>query len=130
MKRKSTLLPSIGAFLALLLLVALPSPTARASQGQCPDVDIGIYYGGSNQIYFQLTVGNGCDIYVTNSTNPSFPYPSRSGPDPVSPTLKVASGSTFYIPYGYTMYIRAFAYKPLWTQSVNLSEADQHNPNL
>lgn len=130
MKTKSALLPSIGAFLALLLLVALPSPTAHASQGQCPDVDIEWYYGGGNQIYFELEVGSGCDIYVTNSiNNPSFAYPSRSGATPVYPTIKVASGSTFYIPYGSTMYIRAFAYKPLWTQSVNLSEAEQHNPN-
>jgi hypothetical protein len=130
MTTKSALLPSIGALLALLLFVALPSP-ARANLGQCPDVDIEWYYGGGNQIYFELVVGDGCDIYVTNSVNnPNFAYPSRSGATPISPTIKVASGSTFYVPYGSTMYIRAFAFKPLWSQSVNLSEAEQHNPNL
>lgn len=131
MKTKSALLPSIGAFLALLLLVALPTPTARASQGQCDDVDIEWYYGGRNQIYFEVEVGDGCDIYLTTSiNNPSFPDPSRYGYEPVYPTIKVSSGSTFYIPYGSTMYMKAFAFKPNWTQSVNLSYAEQHNPNL
>ena len=131
MKTKSALLPLTGVLLALLLFVALPSSTARGAQGQCPDVDIEWYYGGGNQIYFEVEVGDGCDIYVTTSiNNPNFAYPSRSGATPISPTVKVLSGSTFYIPYGSTMYIRAFAYKPLWAQSVNLSEAEQHNPNL
>ena len=131
MKTKSALLPSIGALLALLVFVALPSSTARAAQGQCPDVDIYWVYAGGNQIYFEVEVGSGCDIYVTNSiNNPNFAYPSRSGATPIYPTIKVASGSTFYIPYGSTMYIRAFAFKPLWAQSVNLSSDEQHNPNL
>ena len=131
MKTKSALLPSIGALLALLLFVALPSSTARASQGQCGDVDIYWVYAGGNQIYFEVEVGDGCDIYVTTSiNNPNFPWPSRSGATPISPTVKVASESRFYIPYNSTMYIRAFAYKPAWTQSVNTTSDEQHNPNL
>jgi hypothetical protein len=131
MKTRSALLPSIGALLALLLFVALPTPSAHASQGQCPDVDISWYYAGGNQIYFEVEVGSGCDIYVTNSVdNPNFAWPSRSGATPIYPTIKVASGSTFYIPYGHTMYIRAFAWKPAWTQSVNITTDEQHNPNL
>jgi len=130
MKTKSVLLPSIGAFLALLVFVALPSPTAHASQGQCPDVDISWYYGGGTIIYFEVEVGNGCDIYVTTGVDTSPVDPSRSGATAVYPTIKVASGATFGVPYQHTLYIKAFAFKPLWTQSVNLSEADVHNPNL
>jgi len=134
MKTKSAFIPSIGAVLALLLFVALPSPTARAVQGQCPDVDIYWEYGPGTQLFFEVEVGSGCDIYVTTSiNNPSFPDPSRNIPlhpaDPVSPTVKVASGSTFQIPFGSTMYIKAFAFKPLWAQSVNLSYDEQSNPN-
>jgi len=130
MKTKSVLLPSIGAFLALLVFVALPSPTARASQGQCPDVDIYWTYGGFHQIYFTVEVGSGCDIYVTTGIDTVPVDPSRSGATPVSPTVKVASGSTFYIPYGHTMCIKAFGYKPLWTQSVNITSDCQSNPDL
>jgi hypothetical protein len=130
MKTRSALLPSIGALLALLLFVALPSPTVRAAQGQCGDVDISWYYAGGNLIYFEVEVGDGCDIYVTTSIDSAAPTPSRSGATPISPTLKVPTETTFYIPYGHTMYIKAFAWKPLWGQSVNISEADQHNPNL
>jgi len=130
MKTRIALLPSIGALLALLLFVALPSPTARATLGQCPDVDIYWEYGPGTQIFFEVEVGSGCDIYVTTSiNNPSFPDPSRSGATPISPTIKVASGSTFQIPYGSTMYIKAFAFKPLWSQSLNLSYDSQSNPN-
>ena len=131
MKTKSALLLPIGALLALLLFVALPSSTARASDGQCADVDIYWEYGPGTQIYFEVEVGDGCDIYVTTSiNNPNFAWPSRSGATPISPTIKVASGSHFQIPYNSTMYIRAFAYKPAWTQSVNTNSDEQHNPNL
>lgn len=130
MKTKSPLLPSIGASLALLLSFALPTPAADAAQGQCADVDIYWEYGPGTQIFFEVEVGDGCDIYVTTSiNNPTFPDPSRSGGTPIYPTIKVASGSTFQIPYGSTMYIKAFAWKPLWAQSVNLSSDEQHNPN-
>ncbi len=87
--------------------------------------------GPGTQIYFELEVGSGCDIYVTSSIdNPTFAWPSRYGYAPVYPTIKVSDGATFQIPYGHTMYIRAFSYKPNWTQSVNISEGEQHNPNL
>jgi len=128
MKTKSVLLPSIGAFLALLLFVALPSPTARASQGQCPDVEISVHSPSYHQMHFQVTEGSGCDIYVTFAVDTVPVDPSRSGTTPISPTLKVVSGSTFGIPYGHTGYIKAFGYKAAWTQSVSLSEADQTNP--
>ncbi len=131
MKTQSALLRSIGAlFLPLLVLVALPCSTARASQGQCGDVEISPIFGPGSQISLLLEVEPpSCVIYVTTSNNPSFPNPSRSGSTPISPTFTVPSGTTASVLYGTTLYVKAFAYKPLWTQSVNLSEADQHNPN-
>ena len=80
MKTQSALLRSLGALLALLVFIALASPTARASQGQCPDVEISSYSGGA---YYVLEVGNGCYIYLTTSNMPGFPDPSRYGADPV-----------------------------------------------
>lgn len=132
MKTKSALLPSIGALLALLLFVALPCSTARASDGQCGDVDIYWEYGPGTQIFFELEVEpSDCVLYVTTSiNNPSFADPSRSGATPISPTFTCASGSHIQIPYGYTLYVKAFAWKDRWTQSVNLSSDGQHNPNL
>ena len=130
MKTKPVLIRSTFALLALVVFVAFPSSTARAAQGQCADVDIYWEYGPGTQIFFEVEVGDGCDIYVTTSIdNPSFADPSRSGGTPISPTVKVASESTFQIPYGHTLYIKAFAWKPLWGQSVNLSSDGQHNPN-
>ncbi len=132
MKTKSALLRSTAALLALLVFIAFPSSTARASQGQCGDVDINVGYGSPGQMYFALEVSpSDCVIYVTTSlNNPIFPDPSRSGTTPISPTFTVSSGAQIYIPYYYTRYIKAFAYKSLWTQSVNLSFAGQHNPDL
>lgn len=132
MKTKSALLPSIGALLALLVFIALPHPTARASDGQCGDVEIYWEYGPGTQIYYELTVlPSDCLIYVTTTIdNASIPDPSRSGPTPISPTTTCASGSHIQIPYGHTMYIKAFAWKNRWTQSVNISSDEQHNPNL
>ncbi len=130
MKTKSALLRSIGPLLlSLLALVALPCSTARASQGQCGDVNFSPEYVSGTQIRVVLEVGNGCVIYVTTSVdNPSFPDPSRSGVTPISPTFTVSSGASLYVPFGHTMYFKAFAYKALWTQSVNLGYWEQHNP--
>ena len=131
MKTPSALLRPIGALLlALLVFVVLPSSTARASQGQCGDVDISVQYGGGNQICFVLEVEpSDCLIYVTTGIdNPSFPDPSRSGTTPIPPTFTVASGATICVPYGHTLCIKAFAYKALWTQSVHISYFCLHNP--
>jgi hypothetical protein len=132
MKTKSALLRSTVALLALLVFIALPISSARASDGQCGDVDISWEYAGMNQIYFELTVEpSDCVLYVTTTIDdPTFDDPSRSGATPNYPTFTCASGSTFYIPYGHTRYIKAFAWKSRWTQSVNLSSDEQHNPNL
>jgi len=133
MKTRFSLLRSIGALLlALLVFVALPSSTARASLGQCGDVEIYWVYAGSNQIYFDLDVEpSDCVIYLTTTiNNPTIVDPSRSGATPISPTSTCASGSHIYIPYGTTMRIKAFAWKSGWTQSANITFAEQHNPNL
>lgn len=131
MKTQSALLRSTGALLALLAFVALPCATARASQGQCGDVEFYPEYGPGIQIRVKLEVSpSSCVIYVTYSLdNPTFPDPSRSGTTPIPPTITVSSGASFNVPYGHTMYFKAFAYKSLWTQSVNLSYWEQHSPD-
>jgi hypothetical protein len=131
MKTKYALLPSTGVLLALLMFIALPRPTAHA-KWQCGDVDISWQYGGGNDIYYVLTVSpSDCTLYVTTTIdNPSIPEPSRSGATPIPPTFTCASGSTIHIPYGHTMFIKAFAWKPAWLQSVNTTSDEQHNPNL
>jgi len=131
MKTRSARLHSLCILLALLVFIVVPCSTARA-KWQCSDVDISWEYGGGNQIYYVLEVTpSDCTIFVTTSIdNPSFPDPSRSGPTPIYPTFTVSSGSTIYIPYGHTMYIKAFGWKAFWAQSPNISAFEQHNPNL
>ena len=120
MKTRSPLLTSIGA-LALFVLVAFPNSPARASQGQCGDVEIEVYY--DPVVILELTVEpEDCVIYYTTALDVSSVVdPSRSGVTPISPTMTCSNGQTFNIPYGHTRKLKAFAYKPLWTQSVNIS---------
>jgi len=120
MKTKSPLLTSIGA-LALFVLVVFPNSSARASQGQCGDVEIEVYY--DPVVYLEVSVyPEDCVIYYTFVLdNASIVDPSRSGDTPISPTMTCYHGQTFHTTYGHTMKLRAFAYKPLWTQSVNIS---------
>ena len=122
---------SIGVLLALLASVAFPSSSAQASQGQCGDVSIGWEYGVGNDIYYELTVApSDCVIYVTTNLDTGYPVdPSRNGATPISPTYTVPNGAEIHIPYGHTMYIKAFAWKLNWTQSVHITSDEQHNPN-
>jgi hypothetical protein len=123
----------IGVLLALLL-VALPSSPAYASDGQCGDVSIGWYYYGSTGIAYELSVSpSSCTIYVTTKldtgypVDPSWHYTNPGQGNPISPTF-VLTGDIL-IPYGHTMYIKAKAWQPGWTESVNVASDDQHNPN-
>lgn len=127
MKTKSPLLTSIGA-LALFVLVAFPSSFARASQGQCGDVEIEPYWPAG--AYLELTVEpDDCVIYYTTTLdNPNIVDPSRYGNDPVYPTLTGDSGTTLTVPYGHIRRVKAFAYKPLWTQSVHITYAELRFP--
>lgn len=124
---------SIGVLLALLVFVALPSSSARASQGQCGDVSISWEYGGPNDIYYELSVSpSTCTIYVTTTlNNPTIVDPTWNFMTgvPISPTFTVANGAEIHIPLNSTMYIKARAWQSRWTQSVNISKDDQHNPN-
>jgi hypothetical protein len=68
-----------------------------------------------------------CIIYYTTTIdNASIVDPSRYGNDPVYPTLICYHGDTFTTSYGHTRRIKAFAYKPLWTQSVHITFGQQH----
>jgi len=121
MKTKSPLLTSLGA-LALFVLVAFPNSPARASEGQCGDVDIEVYY--ETIVFLEVTVyPDDCLIYYTTALDvSSIVNPSRYGYDPVPPTQTCASSTIFNIPSGHSRRLKAFAYKPGWTQSVHIAE--------
>jgi hypothetical protein len=127
MKTKSPLLTSIGA-LALFVLVAFPSSSARASQGQCGDVDFEPYY--FPWVILELTVEpEDCVIYYTTTLDdPNIVDPSRSGATPIAPTLTCPSSTTFSTPSGKIRRMKAFAWKPGWAQSVNITFTQVHYP--
>lgn len=129
MKTKSPLLITIGA-LALFVLVALPSSSARAAA--CDDVYFELYYGVGNDLSLEVAVDNptGATIFYTMTLNQYNDYiPTHSGTTCGAHTSKFASGSKIHIPYGSTMYINAIAWKSGWDDSENVSSAEQHNPN-
>ena len=122
---------AIGVLLAVLGFVAFPTSSASASQGQCGDVSISWYYGPGATIYYDLAVSpSTCTIYVTTKLDTGYPDdPSwYSNGSPISPTFIFSSDIS--IPYGHTMYIKAQAWQPNWTKSVNISSDEQRNPNI
>lgn len=129
MKTKSPLLIAIGA-LALFVLVALPTSSARATE--CDDVYFELYYGVGNDIALEVSVDNptGATIFYTMTFNQPNNYtPTHSGTTCGAHTSKFASGSKIHIPYGSTIYISAIAWKSGWDDSPDVSSEEQHNPN-
>jgi hypothetical protein len=130
----------MSAFLTLLVFIALPSWTALADCGTCADVDVIWEYGPPHVIYFELSVASptGANIYYTttlNNTEPPNPTWDASG-NPTNGTAVCYNCTTrdVQIPYGYTMNIKAQAWKPginpCYHPSVNIVWDYQHNPNL
>jgi hypothetical protein len=121
---KRTLGP-IGALLALLLIVAIPTPAARATD----DVDFELYYGTGNNLYIEMESPTaGAIIFFTLGINYQgyLADPTHTGSTPGYGT------SRYYgrvpISYGSTFYFAAVA----WTEAGGDSSVtyyEQHNPN-
>jgi hypothetical protein len=72
----------------------------------------------------------GATVFYTVSFNTYDNYtPTHSGTTCGAHTSKFASGSKIHIPYGSTIYITALAWKSGWSDSVDITSAEQHNPN-
>ena len=131
MKIKSALLRSIGALVALLVFVALPN-SVLADNGPCDDVYFELYYGTGTDLALEVVVDNptGATIFYTVTFNHlNTTDPTHSGATPGTGTSYFASGSKIHIPYGQTLYIRAIAWKSGWQDSVDVTSAEQPNPN-
>ena len=137
MKTESALFRSFGVLLALLVFLALPSSTALANCGQCADVAIEWYYDPGTAMHFELEVANpaGANIYFTTSLdNNACPDPTWNFTTgaPTGTTLvcyNCTDGQDVPIPYTHTLNIKARAWKTCYSQSVNITEDSQHNPN-
>ena len=120
MKTKSSLLRSLGA-LAVLVLVAFPSSSAKATQ--CDDVDVYYEYGGPTGILVGMD---------TITPTPCIIFYTTNGQDPTHYGSTPGSGTLIFygdipIPYMQWRYFRAICYKEDYTDS-NITYFDISNP--
>ena len=107
---------SIGILLAVLVFVAFPSSSARATQcdvvefeetGECC----------RDNIYVSLsTATSGATIFVTWNTTYPPANPTHNGSTPTG-TTSTWVGPQFVVPPGGRLYIKALAYKAGFTDS-------------
>jgi hypothetical protein len=107
---------SIGILLAVLVFVAFPSSSARATQcdvvefeetGECC----------RDNIYVSLsTATSGATIFVTWNTYSPPATPTHNGSTPTG-TTSTWVGPQFVVPPGGRLYIKALAYKAGFTDS-------------
>jgi hypothetical protein len=116
---------AIGVLLTLLLIIALPASTVRATD----DVDFELYYGTGNSLYIEMeTPTPGAIIFFTLGVN----YQGYLA-DPTHVGSTPGYGTTRYygrvpISYGSTFYFSAVA----WTEAggdSSVTYCEQHNPN-
>jgi hypothetical protein len=131
MKTKSMLVRSIGALLALLVFVSLPSSLLAVPFSD--DVIYELYYGIDTDLALELVCPNptGATIFYTVTFNQENNYtPTHTGTTCGPHTSKFASGSKLHIPFGSTMYVNAIAWKAVgYGDSEHVTSAEQHNPN-
>jgi len=133
MKTKSPLVRSIGALLALLVLVALPSSVLASPCENICDPICELYYGTGHNLSLEVE-----SIYPANTTIffissldqplPANSLPCHVGTNPCPGTVAVPSGTKVPIQYGHTLYIRSIAWRSDKGDS-GVSDCDQHNPN-
>jgi hypothetical protein len=124
MKTKSPLLIAIGA-LALFVLVALPSPTARAVCGQSDDVIIYYEYEGPTGVQIEMEVEwpvGATIFYTTNGSNPTHDTLGNPG----SNTL-IYYGPIF-VGNRSCVHVRARAWKSCYYDSVTIADDTICNP--
>ena len=113
----------IGAVLALLLILAIPTPTARATD--C--VIFELYYGPPPQLYIEMeSLTEGAIIFYTVGTTGYAADPTHNGSTPGTGTIRY-TGQTG-VPYGQTRYYAAVAWTPEGGDS-DVTYWEQHNPN-
>jgi hypothetical protein len=106
---------SIGILLAVLVFVAFPSSSARATQCDVVEFDETGYT--PNTIYVSLsTATSGATIFVKWSTTAPVGDPTHNGGTGTNGT-SVWVGPNFVVPYHSRLYIKALAYKEGFTDS-------------
>jgi hypothetical protein len=131
MKTKSAVVRSIGALLALLVFVSLPTSLLAVCNTADPTCEL--YYGTGHNLFLELETAcpANATIFFISSIDQPIPgnsYPCHNGPTPCSGTSTVASGTKVSIPYGHTLYIRMLAWRSDSGDS-GIVDCDQHNPN-
>jgi hypothetical protein len=107
---------SIGILLALLVLVAFPSASARADQ--CDEVVFEESGGTPDTIYVSLSTGtSGATIFVKWSQWAPPGDPTHNGSTPTNGTSTWV-GPYFVVPYGQRLYIKALSYKEGFSDSI------------
>jgi hypothetical protein len=113
----------IGALLALLFVIAIPTPSAQGTD----EVYFELYYGSPPQLYIEMeTTTQGAIIFYTVGWNGYAGNPTHNGSTPGSGTY--VFHNQVGVPYGQTRYYAAVA----WTQAEGDSGVEyyeQHNPN-
>jgi hypothetical protein len=126
MKTKSPLFRSIGALLALLVFVTLPSSTALANCGQCADVSVYYEYDGPTGIQVVMYVASPSGATIFYTTNGSNPTHTGATPD----TNTMIYYGPIPIPYGQCRNFRARAWKYCYYDSVNITYLTVCNPPI
>ncbi len=124
MKTKSPLFRSIGALLALLVFVTLPSSTALANCGQCADVEVYYEYAGPTGIQVEMVCKYPAGAIIFYTTDGSTP--THSGSTPGANTF-IYSGP-IPVPYWHCIHIKARAWKYCYYDSVNITDSTICNP--
>jgi hypothetical protein len=111
MKTKSSFFHSIGAFLALLVFVALPNSLAAPCQTCCAPA-CSFYFGTPNYLVLETTYPSNAWIFYTitvGQPNTTDPTHDANG-NPTGPTLKVPNGTHIPLAQGET-HIRMLAWR-------------------
>ena len=106
---------SIGILLAVLVFVAFPSSSARATQCDVVEFDETGYT--PNTIYVSLSTATpGATIFVKWSTTAPVTDPTHNGSTGTNGTSTWV-GPNFVVPYHSRLFIKAIAYKAGFTDS-------------
>jgi hypothetical protein len=132
MKTKSILVRSIGALLALIVFVSLPTTLLAIVCTPAYDPYCELYYGTGTNLFLELGTDcpTGATIFYTKTINQyNSTDPTHTGTTPGPSTYSCAIGTKIGIPYGSTIYIRSLAWRSDTIDS-GVTACEQHNPNL